>query len=73
MSELLTDEEKFHITSCMFVIGMLGIFTVKIITYIRLDLLSPIMQFIFFIIAIWSLIQSIKFYSKIKKANQINL
>jgi len=66
MSELLTDEEMFHITSCMFVIGLLGLIIVKLITYIRLDLLSPTMQFIFFIISIWSFFESIKYYSKIK-------
>ena len=70
MSELLTNEEMFHITSCIFVIGVLGMITVKIIAYIKLEYLSPIMQFLFFVVAIWSFFETIKYHQKTKNTTK---
>jgi len=66
MSELLTNEEMFHIISCISVMSVLGMIIVKAIAYYALEYLSHIMQFLFFIVAIWSFFEAIKYHQKIK-------
>lgn len=62
----LTNEEMYHISSCLFVMCVIGLLTVRLVAYIRLDLLSPIMQFIFLLLAIWSFFESFHRHQKLK-------
>ena len=66
----ITEEERYHIFSWVFMICLCGLVLVRLIAYIKLEYLSQIMQFLFFIVAIWSFFEAINYYQKIQNTTK---